>query len=276
MTLLTCGRCGDLVERGWTRCPRCGRLFPALFGQRRRLDRFFSRDHSFARSLGLLLGVVYLASVVLSPYLGYFGDEPPRDPLEKLSPGNASLHYFGALVPRLVADHGEWWRLVLAGFLHLHPIHLLFNLSALLSFGTTVERWLGPARFTVVFVYGSIAGFLASQAFDVAGAGASAGICAFLGAMLAVGTRRGGTIGAEMRHDALRWLVFIALFGLLLEGINNHAHFGGAAGGFLVALAFDTKTLGSGRESDGARIAALAAFAITIVAALLALLAAMP
>ncbi len=43
-----------------------------------------------------------------------------------------------ALEPGEVRD-GEWWRLVTAGFLHIGPIHLLFNMMALWVLGRDLE-----------------------------------------------------------------------------------------------------------------------------------------
>lgn len=268
MTLHTCGRCGRLVEVDLRRCPDCGRILPALFGARRRLDLWFARDASWSKSFGLALVAIYLGTVLLGQQLA--AGDPARGGLfAKLSPGGEALVRCGAMAPDLVHD-GEWWRLFLANLLHVHPIHILFNISSLATLGGTIERLFGPARFTLVFVLAGAAGFLVSSYAPESvrlSAGSSSGIAALLGAMLAFGMRRRGNFGAELRDEAIRWLVFLAVFGLLAPRVDNYAHFGGAAAGFLMALTFERRQVDTGRESDLARIGALASIALLVACA---------
>lgn len=268
MTLHTCGRCGRLVEVDLRRCPDCGRAFPALFGLRRRLDQWFARDSSWSRSFSLALVAIYLGTVLLGQRLAS-GDPGHGGIFSALSPGGEALLRCGAMAPELVRD-GEWWRLFLANLLHVHPIHILFNLSSLATLGGTIERLYGPARFTLIFVFAGAVGFLVSAfASDAVrlSAGSSSGIAALLGAMLSFGVRRRGNFGAELRDEAIRWLVFLAVFGLLAPRVDNYAHFGGAAAGFLMALTFERRQVETGRESDAARLGALASIALLVVCA---------
>ncbi|HEY6371335.1 MAG TPA: rhomboid family intramembrane serine protease, partial [Candidatus Sulfotelmatobacter sp.] len=66
--------------------------------------------------------------------------------------------------------------------------------------------------------------------------GASAGICGLIGAMIALGVRDRSTYGAAIRRFYTRWIIYILLMGLLpFFAIDNAAHIGGIAGGFIVA-----------------------------------------
>lgn len=49
-------------------------------------------------------------------------------------------------------QHGDWWRLITAAFLHHGPIHLGMNMLALWWFGTPVELFLGRARFLLLYL----------------------------------------------------------------------------------------------------------------------------
>ncbi len=261
MTVEICGRCRQLVAAGTRRCENCGRLFPTLFGQRRRLDAIFSRDYSWSKGLCLLLVLVYLAMVVASRFVHDFGFD--RQAIQ-ISPGVQVLFYCGIVIPDLALQH-EWWRLVLANFLHLNVLHIVFNASALLTLGRTVEMFFGPARFLLLFIVGGTLGFIFAAEFDRGGAGASSGICALLGAILAFGIRRKGTLGEAVKQEATRWIVMTAIFGYLAGNVNNHAHFGGGLAGFLMAYTFDLRQQGFGTESDGARIGAIGSILLVLV-----------
>src|SRR5262249_34164631 len=55
-------------------------------------------------------------------------------------------------------DHGEWWRLFTAAFLHYGPVHLALNMLALWWLGTPVEAALGRARYILLYVVAGLAG----------------------------------------------------------------------------------------------------------------------
>lgn len=270
MSAYTCGRCTALVDRDERRCPRCGRWFPALFGLRPALDRIFPRHADVTRPLTMALVAIYLLNVLVSLQL----KDHDGTLFGRLAPGPDALILFGATHPVFVQGAGQWWRVITANFLHAHLIHILFNASALLQLGRLMERMFGPARFTILFVVGGAVGFTASVLQDNFSIGASAAICAFIGAVFGYGKRRGGTIGADMRSQAIRWIISIALFGLLPMKIDNYAHFGGIAAGIGLGLLFDPRVADRGRESDGARIVALICIAVVIASFAAAMLAA--
>jgi membrane associated rhomboid family serine protease len=61
-----------------------------------------------------------------------------------LDNADAALFRVWALVPAAVAE-GEWWRLITAGFLHIGPLHIAFNMYALWVLGRDLEIVLGGA-----------------------------------------------------------------------------------------------------------------------------------
>src|SRR6185436_8757519 len=66
--------------------------------------------------------------------------------------------------------------------------------------------------------------------------GASAPIFGLLGAVVYYGRRT----GSRMVHgQALNWAITMFLFGLIMHGIDNYAHAGGFAGGYLAGLVLD-------------------------------------
>ena len=263
MTVSTCGRCGVLVEADAKRCTQCGRLYPALFGLRGHLDRMFPLGAHFSKPLVMGLVVVYLLSLLVSKkFVG-----TPEGGLSALGPAFGVLVvFFGAHDSVAILARGEWWRLVTACFLHAGVIHILFNGMALIQLGPLIEQAFGPARFTILFVLTGIAGYLASLPFVTYSVGASGAVFGLIGAAIAFGKRRGGTQGQVIRDLGIRWLVFGLAYGFMVSGINNYAHAGGALAGFGIAWLFDLGRIQRGRESDAARIGALACGLLVLIA----------
>lgn len=265
MTVSTCGRCGVLVDVDAKRCPQCGRLYPALFGLRRVMDRMFPLGSHFSKPLVMGLVVVYLLTVLVSRKVVGTSE---AGGFSAFSPDvRVLVFYFGAHFTQFILEQGQWWRLITACLLHGGLIHLLFNGMALFQLGPLIEQAYGPARFTILFVLTGIAGYLASLPFVMAPSiGASGAVFGLIGAAIAYGKRRGGTHGQTIRDYGIRWLVYGLAFGFLVSGINNYAHAGGALAGFGIAWFFDVYRTQRGRESDAARIGALACGLLVLVA----------
>jgi len=140
---------------------------------------------------------------------------------------------------------GQAWRLLTHLFLHVGLVHLGFNMWALWDAGRLVERLYGSVVFFGIYFLAGACGGLASYAWNgprVVSAGASGAIFGVYGALFAfvVLRRRGvpreilGRIGAS----AAVFVAFSLFVGALLTGIDNAAHLGGLAGGFVAGLAF--------------------------------------
>jgi membrane associated rhomboid family serine protease len=132
----------------------------------------------------------------------------------------------------------EWWRVLTAAFLHIGPVHLAFNMLALLLFGSELERQLGWARYLAVYLGSALGGAVAIQLLGdprVVVAGASAAIYGLLGAL--------GVLMLAGRQDVRGLLTLLALnvFISFLPGISLLGHLGGLlagalAGGVLILL----------------------------------------
>lgn len=80
----------------------------------------------------------------------------------------------------------EPWRFVTSIFLHGGLAHLIFNLFALIFFGSVLERLVGGKRFLFVFFTSGIAANLISVYFYPASLGASGAIFGVIGALVIV------------------------------------------------------------------------------------------
>jgi membrane associated rhomboid family serine protease len=131
-----------------------------------------------------------------------------------------------AQAPSLV-DAGEVWRLVSAAFLHVGPVHLAFNMLALLVFGSELERQLGRWRFAALYAVSLLGGAAAIQLFgaDRYVAGASAAIYGLLGALAVL------MIVGRQDVRGIFTLLAINVFISFLPGVSLLGHLGGLVAG---------------------------------------------
>lgn len=163
---------------------------------------------------------VVSAAVTLLMYLdGYPGD-------------NMTAARFGAIVPELIFQGGEYYRLFTAMFVHFGFIHLLMNLTGLFIFGTRVERYYGRVCFLGLYILSGLCGSVFSLFFTRGyAAGASGAIYGLVGAVYAY---------TRVSKRAMDWLTgyFLLLFigvgltmGFIMPGIDNFGHIGGLLAG---------------------------------------------
>ena len=154
---------------------------------------------------------------------------------------------FGALSPGALHGRdllGGQWRLVASGFLHFSPMHLLFNMVCLASWGTAVERRIGTAWFVLLYGTSLVAGSLValSEPRGVT-AGASGAIAGLLGALLYLSLRR----KVEMPFATIAVTVALnAAFSAGVPSISWRAHLGGFIAGILACLVLEVAAWVSG------------------------------
>ena len=83
--------------------------------------------------------------------------------------------------------------------------------------------------------------------------------------MIALGVRSKTSMGAAIRGQYIRWAIYILLFGLLpMFHIDNAAHIGGLATGFVIAYLAGTPRISSSPGEQVWRGAAWASVALTV------------
>jgi len=135
---------------------------------------------------------------------------------------------------------GQIWRLLTPALIHdIHfPfLHILFNMYALLSFGTGLERSFGHGRFLLLYILGAFAGNVASFLFtDANSLGASTAVFGLLGAE-AIFLVQNRKLFAGQFRNAIGNIIFIAVINLFFigsfPGIDNWGHIGGLLGGLM-------------------------------------------
>lgn len=150
----------------------------------------------------------------------------------------STLYRFGVLSPIVVRQ--EPWRLLSAVFLHFSLAHLAMNMWALWGLGTILERRFGGVRAAVLFFTAGIGGFYVSTLYygfasRIPTAGASGAIFGQLGGLIGILVARRMPGWREL---LVRNLVMALLLGFALR-VNNAAHFGGLAIGWLLGFVFE-------------------------------------
>jgi membrane associated rhomboid family serine protease len=159
-----------------------------------------------------------------------------------ISPGgtladNSRSTLFGEwlLVPYYVGHQHQYLRLIEAAFLHIGPVHLLFNMFALYMVGPGLERVLGWSRFLAIYLISAFGGSAAMMVFgQVTGgvAGASGAIFGLFACALILSR----IVGFDTRALVITIVLnFVLTFSL--PGISKLGHIGGFVAGGLATLA---------------------------------------
>jgi rhomboid protease GluP len=238
---MLCPGCGQLVGVNDEACYHCGRKRPGLFGLATALGGLKLED-LFVPLVMWACGALYLATLV-SGGIASGGNGL----MSILSPTRESLLLFGGSGWEPVFVRGRWWTPLSAGWLHGGILHIAFNMMAVRDLGPLTAQLYGASRTVIVYTLASVAGFATSTLAGLVFAGtmfqggrltigASAAIFGLLGAILYYG-RRGGS--AMIGEAAKRWILSGLVFGFLMPGIDNWAHLGGLAGGYLLGVWLD-------------------------------------
>ena len=166
---------------------------------------------------------------------------------------------------------GEYYRLLTSAFLHeqglsgFGPLHIIFNMWALILVGPSLERLLGRLRFLAVYVLSALGGsvmFYLLAPVNELGLGASGAIFGLFGAYFVVARR--------LKVDS-RSIVFLIVLNLgisfAVAGIAWQAHVGGLLTGGLLTAAYayaprNQRTL----VQVGATVAVVAVLIIAVLA----------
>ena len=131
----------------------------------------------------------------------------------------------------------QYYRLITGAFLHATtPLHILFNMWALVVVGPSLELALGRVRFTVVYLTSALGGsvlFYYIGAPNLPSVGASGAIFGLFGAWFVVARR--------LRLDARGIVVLIAInlvISFTIPGIAWQAHVGGLVTGAALTGAY--------------------------------------
>ena len=264
MPAILCPACHKLINSNEARCPYCGQLRPGMWGMT-----------SWVRRIGLqadfphLITVVFVGLYILSLLLDLSAIFQSGNPLSLLSPSLKASFHTGVTGTVPVYQYGRWWTIITAIYLHGGLLHIFFNTMWVRQLGPVVGQIYGPFRLFTIFTLAGAAGFVFSvlrgTPFTL---GASGSIFGLLAAVIVYGRQTGQTM---LTRQFLQWAVLLFIMGLIPGfNIDNWAHGGGFAGGYLVSYLF-TRGYGE-REGIGTYVLAAACVLATIGAFALQLL----
>lgn len=272
---ILCPSCGQLVGVNDEECLNCGRKRPGLWGFTGPL-RVLARGDAFVPFVMWACGAIYLATLAADPSGVSFSG------LGILSPSTTSWLRFGAAGEAPVFLLGRWWTPLSAGWLHGGLVHIGFNLLSIRNLGPLVAHLYGGSRTILIYVVSSVCGFVVSSvaqyvflgySWPLGGGrltlGASAAVFGLIGAVLHYGRRGGSNL---IRDQAVQWIISGLVFGFLLPGIDNWAHLGGLAGGYLTSIWLDPLKPERGDHA----VLAVIALALSLGAVALSLLVPLP
>jgi rhomboid protease GluP len=262
---MICPNCEKLIGTEEERCPFCGAWRPGLYGMTPKLQRLFGGRKLDLNSV--IFGAcvaLYVVALALQPSAifqmsgggGGFGAL-----FNFLSPGTRALYQLG-MTGGIAWQQGWWWTIFSAIYLHGSLLHIFFNLMWVRQLGPNVTEVYGPARAFIIFSIGGAVGFLASNLLSgTPTIGASGSIFGLLAALIVYSRRRRI---AMLSAQLWQWAIIMFVMGFMMSGVNNWAHLGGFAGGWLSAAAmrFDDEK----RETPLVQVLALALLALTAFA----------
>jgi rhomboid protease GluP len=232
-----CPACGTLVGSSATRCHQCGASMTfSLAAASKSLSRLMPTTSPATYAILTLSCVLYGFSLLWTIRLS--GMQAPQ------GGGLGALFNLGGIDGRVLQLLGasmplpynliQPWRFVTAVFLHGSLLHIAFNMWVLMDIGPQIEELYGSARYLFIYVVTGIGGYVLSSFFGHFSIGGSGALLGLIGVLLAITTGRRSAGMQMLRSQIIRWLIYIAVFGFIVPGIDNFAHAGGLATGFVL------------------------------------------
>ena len=268
---IVCPGCGRLVGVRDEKCLGCGRANPGLWGLAPYLNQL-GRNLGFSELVVAGCSGLFIITLLLRDP----GQELGGGLFSLLSPGRKALFLFGASGAVPVFEAGRWWTVLSAAWLHGGLLHILMNMLWIRQLVPVMTEFYGIGRLVIIYTVSSIAGFgltsfmaLLALPGPLRGAyftvGASAPLFGLFGALVLYGQRTGSHL---LSRQVWQWVIIFVVIGLLIPFIDNWAHLGGFAGGWLAARTLDPLKA----ESPRHLVAALACIGLTLLSILVSVL----
>lgn len=152
------------------------------------------------------------------------------------------MQQYGAMYEPYVTEGHEYYRLLTSIFLHFGIEHLLNNMVMLGALGFNLEPEIGRVRFLLVYFISGIGGNICSLLHNISlgenvvSAGASGAVFGLMGALLCAAIRNKGRIGRLNKKGLVILVILSVYLGMAESGVDNAAHIGGLACGFVLEI----------------------------------------
>lgn len=252
-----CPACGTLVGATATRCHQCGASMTfSLAAASKTLGRLMPTSSPVTYGILTLSCLLYGMSLLWTARES--GLQPPSGggfmAIFNLGSINGDvLVKLGASLP-LRDNLQQSWRFVMAVFLHGSLLHLGFNMWVLMDIGPILEELYGSARYLFIYVLTGIGGYVLSSFFGHFSVGGSGALLGLIGVMLSLTMGRKTATMQMLQSQIIRWLIYIAVMGFMMPGIDNFAHFGGFVCGFGLGKILSDREPSSPEERQRANV----------------------
>ena len=139
------------------------------------------------------------------------------------------------VISRQFLEQGEWYRLLICGFVHFGVFHVAMNMLLAYQLGQLFEHKIGSLRFALLYLTallgGSVGALIMSP--DAITGGASGAVFGLMAAAV-VGLRR-DRINPMQTGIGMTFVLNIVIT-LVIPGISIGGHFGGAIAGAICSL----------------------------------------
>ncbi|MGA8037927.1 MAG: rhomboid family intramembrane serine protease [Candidatus Acidiferrales bacterium] len=234
-----CPSCGTLVGATASKCAQCGaNVNFGIAAASRSLSRLLPAESPVTYLILTVTCIFYAVTFAIT--VRYNGFQAPGGGgfsglmgLGGISGG--VLQVFGASLPWPMDLQAFPWRLIMPTLLHGGLLHIGFNMWVLMDVGPQIEELYGSGRYLFIYFFTGVGAYLVSGFFGRhMSIGASGSLLGLIGVMLAITTKREGEHIRALRNQLIKWVVYIAIMGFMMSGIDNWAHGGGLVTGFLV------------------------------------------
>lgn len=234
---IVCPNCGRLVGVRDEKCLGCGRANPGLWGLAPMLSKL-GRGFGFTEVIVVGCSALFIITLLLRDAESLGGGL-----FSLLSPGRKALFLFGASGAVPIFTFDRWWTVLSAAWLHGGVLHILMNMLWIRQLVPAMTELYGVGRLVIIYTVSSITGFAATSFMALLqlpgplhGAdftvGASAPLFGLFGALILYGQATGSRM---LSRQVWQWVIIFVVIGLLIPFVDNWAHLGGFAGGWLVA-----------------------------------------
>ncbi len=145
-----------------------------------------------------------------------------------------NLIKFGAIVPELIINKKEYFRLLSAMFIHIGLIHLTSNCFSLLILGIRVERYYGKIPYLIIYIFsGLICSLFSTFLTSTVSAGASGAVFGLNASVLSYTFfKKKSMAGIDLYMIAIMIILGFGV-GFMSPNIDNFGHIGGFIGGLI-------------------------------------------
>ncbi|MDH4128143.1 MAG: rhomboid family intramembrane serine protease [Spirochaetota bacterium] len=176
----------------------------------------------------------------------------------------------GTLNLPMIYPKGEYFRFITAYFLHIHPLHIIFNMFSLFMVGPFIEHIFGKINFFILYMFTGLVSTVSSYLITMPpeAVGASGAIFGIVGGFTTFLIMYKDKLKQDIRKKLLINIFVVVginlAFGLFSSigvtgsiQVDNAAHVGGLLSGAIIAIFLKPEALETGKKKISLAIALL-------------------